>query len=448
LDLGPERSCTNLLVIHTRRLFLSPVEERANVGARSINPSRAVLIRISDGQRIEIGETATAGRLDECEVRLVQGHASRNHARLTFREGALFVEDLRSANGTFVNDARVLSPVRLRTGDRVRFDIEEFSVEIPKPVPAAAGPTAPRAGFTASQTVFDPAPPAMTEVARAGLPGSSNPVQVPAPPRATPAAAAPAAKPVAPPASVPPTAAAPPATAPARVTPADSPPVRSTPAAPSVRATPAAGSPSPKSSAANPAVSVAVKGGASDPGGKKRPGAWADTMAGRPGDSKSTKYIPPGEIASLMEGVAAVAPATPDLDAPHLQIVSGRRQGVSIALAGGRGINEWSVGSDPEREIVLPDDGVSAFHARLINDRQRWKVIDQMSANGTYVNGKRGSVTYLSFGDRIMFGPIECIFQAPSDETAGGRGGARWVATAVAVACVLGVLFLGYWMLR
>jgi pSer/pThr/pTyr-binding forkhead associated (FHA) protein len=35
-----------------------------------------------------------------------------------------------------------------------------------------------------------------------------------------------------------------------------------------------------------------------------------------------------------------------------------------------------------------------------------------MSANGTYVNGKRSNVSYLTAGDRVRFGPVECIFQA------------------------------------
>ncbi len=37
-----------------------------------------------------------------------------------------------------------------------------------------------------------------------------------------------------------------------------------------------------------------------------------------------------------------------------------------------------------------------------------------MSANGTFVNGKRSNMSYLDNGDRIRFGPVECIFKTPA----------------------------------
>ena len=43
------------------------------------------------------------------------------HARLFRRGLELFVEDLGSRNGTFVNGKQVTTPVRLRRGDRVQF---------------------------------------------------------------------------------------------------------------------------------------------------------------------------------------------------------------------------------------------------------------------------------------------------------------------------------------
>ena len=43
------------------------------------------------------------------------------HARLFRRGEGLYVEDLGSRNGTFVNGEQVQSPHRLRKGDRVQF---------------------------------------------------------------------------------------------------------------------------------------------------------------------------------------------------------------------------------------------------------------------------------------------------------------------------------------
>jgi pSer/pThr/pTyr-binding forkhead associated (FHA) protein len=78
---------------------------------------------------------------------------------------------------------------------------------------------------------------------------------------------------------------------------------------------------------------------------------------------------------------------------------------------------EWSVGSDEGREIRITRDGVSALHAKIVNSGKIWKVVDQVSGNGTFVNGRRVTVSYLHSGDRIAFGPAECVFQAP-----GSRG--------------------------
>jgi pSer/pThr/pTyr-binding forkhead associated (FHA) protein len=90
---------------------------------------------------------------------------------------------------------------------------------------------------------------------------------------------------------------------------------------------------------------------------------------------------------------------------------------------------EWSVGSDEGREIRINRDGVSGLHAKIVNAGKVWKVVDQVSGNGTFVNGKRVNVSYLQSGDRIAFGPAECLFQAPggkpraSASASGATGG-------------------------
>jgi len=79
---------------------------------------------------------------------------------------------------------------------------------------------------------------------------------------------------------------------------------------------------------------------------------------------------------------------------------------------------EWTVGSDEGREIRIDRDGVSGLHAKIVNSGKLWKVVDQVSGNGTFVNGKRVTVSYLHSGDHIAFGPAECLFQAPGVKAA------------------------------
>ncbi len=60
------------------------------------------------------------GRADACHLRLPDTYVSQFHARIYPQDGAWFVEDLGSTNGTFLNQRKVTSPSEVRAGDRVR----------------------------------------------------------------------------------------------------------------------------------------------------------------------------------------------------------------------------------------------------------------------------------------------------------------------------------------
>ena len=47
-------------------------------------------------------------------------YASSVHARVYRREGDIWLEDLGSTNGTYINDERLAEPVRLQRGDKVK----------------------------------------------------------------------------------------------------------------------------------------------------------------------------------------------------------------------------------------------------------------------------------------------------------------------------------------
>src|SRR5438067_7607813 len=110
------------------------------------------------------GAPDVAGRLgDDPEI-------SRRHARV-FREadGRLIVEDLGSANGTWVNDARVHSPLIVNPGDLLRVGRTILQVtDAAGNVPQAAPPPTRRA---------EPSPPA------APAPPPTPPAAPPVPPR-------------------------------------------------------------------------------------------------------------------------------------------------------------------------------------------------------------------------------------------------------------------------
>ncbi len=66
------------------------------------------------------GDSVMVGRDRTCSVVLAHPAVSRRHARITMASGALTLEDLKSANGTYVNNTRV-ERVVLKPGDVVRF---------------------------------------------------------------------------------------------------------------------------------------------------------------------------------------------------------------------------------------------------------------------------------------------------------------------------------------
>jgi len=72
------------------------------------------------GQSYEIRGTLRVGRHPLNEVSLCDLAVSRYHCWLSRRDDQVLVEDLASANGTFVNDERVREPRALRPGDRLR----------------------------------------------------------------------------------------------------------------------------------------------------------------------------------------------------------------------------------------------------------------------------------------------------------------------------------------
>ncbi len=66
------------------------------------------------------GATTTIGRALENDIVITSKRVSREHARLRRDGWRVMLEDLESTNGTFLNDERVLEPVALHDGDRIK----------------------------------------------------------------------------------------------------------------------------------------------------------------------------------------------------------------------------------------------------------------------------------------------------------------------------------------
>ena len=78
--------------------------------------------------RLRAGAIKTVGRASRADFILDVALVSRVHCRLTAGDDQLEVVDLKSTNGTFVNDKRV-EKAALATGDRLRVGRVEMTVE-------------------------------------------------------------------------------------------------------------------------------------------------------------------------------------------------------------------------------------------------------------------------------------------------------------------------------
>ncbi len=69
---------------------------------------------------------ATVGRESDNDLILTGSSISRRHAVLVHKDDAWALQDLGSANGSWVNGKRVQGETPLRHGDRIKFDRDEF----------------------------------------------------------------------------------------------------------------------------------------------------------------------------------------------------------------------------------------------------------------------------------------------------------------------------------
>lgn len=171
-ELKPDDS---IIIGSVELLVIDPKREARVAAARSTLQNTQVRVPKMTGWSLKANHTAlanrvfplktttTIGRSSECDISLPAAHLSRRHAQLQIIDGMLFVKDMDSANGTFLNGKRV-AEARVKRGDELRFDALSFGV---------MGPT----DALAQTTVRKSAPVVETAI----NPGLRKPTVAPAP---------------------------------------------------------------------------------------------------------------------------------------------------------------------------------------------------------------------------------------------------------------------------
>lgn len=68
----------------------------------------------------------TIGRSSRCDIIIKDKFVSKKHLKITEENGMYFIEDLNSANGTFLNGEQIFDIVELRDGDKIGVGFIQF----------------------------------------------------------------------------------------------------------------------------------------------------------------------------------------------------------------------------------------------------------------------------------------------------------------------------------
>lgn len=92
--------------------------------AATVAPSRLI---VTNGPHVgmaaevdQAGTYAVIGRSSDCAIVLEDDFVSTRHARVVNGEAGLYLEDMGSTNGTYVNGRRITAPTTVGTEDEIR----------------------------------------------------------------------------------------------------------------------------------------------------------------------------------------------------------------------------------------------------------------------------------------------------------------------------------------
>lgn len=103
-----------------------PPVVKGNYGLEIINSGNGRDLK--DGSIIPIRSDLTIGRKDNNSIVLGDQHVSGNHAKIIVRNDSLYIEDLNSTNGTYLNGSKINHRMKLSNKDEIKIGTSIFKI--------------------------------------------------------------------------------------------------------------------------------------------------------------------------------------------------------------------------------------------------------------------------------------------------------------------------------
>ena len=103
-----------------------PTVAKGKYGLEIINSGNSKDLK--DGAIIPVRSDLTIGRKDQNSIVLSDQHVSGNHAKIIVRNDSLFIEDLNSTNGTYLNKNKISGKMKLSDKDEIKIGTTVFKI--------------------------------------------------------------------------------------------------------------------------------------------------------------------------------------------------------------------------------------------------------------------------------------------------------------------------------
>lgn len=103
-----------------------PPAAKGNYGLEIISSGNSRDLK--DGSIIPIRSDLTIGRKDDNSIIISDQHVSGNHAKIIVRNDSLFIEDLNSTNGTYLNGNKISNKMKLSNKDEIKIGTAVFKI--------------------------------------------------------------------------------------------------------------------------------------------------------------------------------------------------------------------------------------------------------------------------------------------------------------------------------